>query len=159
MVSGSGPHCTRVGDLLQETSPLRLPGDPLAVDAPDDDVIHYGVIVVAPAARVPAFDAGLGARFAEEESHALEAKNKSGTKSRVGDRFPERNQCSSVELATYGRPRKRPGNSHDCGARWLGPSRPPTPASHPAPLFLCGEESNEEPSNCPKTRRHPRLHS
>ena len=38
---------------------------PVAAIAADDRVVDHGVIVVAPIARVPAFDAGLGARFAE----------------------------------------------------------------------------------------------
>src|SRR5260370_40603295 len=59
-----------LGDLLQEPPPLRFPDDHLAIDAHNDRVVDHSVIVVAPIARVPAFDAGLGARFAEEESHA-----------------------------------------------------------------------------------------
>ena len=57
-------------DALQEPPPLRFPEDHLAIDTTNDRVVDHSVIVVAPIARVPAFDAGLGARFPEEEGHA-----------------------------------------------------------------------------------------
>jgi hypothetical protein len=57
-----------LGDLLQEPSPLRFPEDHLAIDTTNDRVVDHSVIVVAPTARV---DAGLGARFAEEEGYEM----------------------------------------------------------------------------------------
>src|SRR5712675_1125957 len=76
------PPRTCLGDLLQEPPPLRFPEDHLPIDAAYDRVVDHGVIVVAPIARVPAFDAGLGARFSKEKPHAS-AKNGQGTKSRA----------------------------------------------------------------------------
>src|SRR5258708_31035972 len=64
------PPRTCLRDLLQEPPPVRFPDDHLAIDATDDRVVDHGVIVVASIARGPAFDAGLGARFAEEQGHA-----------------------------------------------------------------------------------------
>src|SRR5712691_11785075 len=50
------PPPTRLGDLLQEPAPLRFPDDHFPIDATYDYVLDDGVVVVAPIARVPAFD-------------------------------------------------------------------------------------------------------
>jgi len=88
-----------LGDLLQEPPPLRFPEDHLAIDTTNDRVVDHSVIVVAPIARVPAFDAGLGARFAEEQGHT----SMIGTdheRNQERNQFPRGNQCSSVGLVT-----------------------------------------------------------
>ena len=66
----------------------------------------HSVIVVAPIARVPAFDAGLRAEFADEEGHAPSKEQMgNGIKGRTLElspwRFPRGNQCSSVGLTTW----------------------------------------------------------
>src|SRR5882762_11929799 len=65
------PPRTCLGDALQEPPLLRFPEDHLPIDAADHRVFDHGVIVFAPIERFPAFDAGLGARFAEAKGHAL----------------------------------------------------------------------------------------
>jgi hypothetical protein len=50
----------------------QLSAGHLPVDATNDRVIDHGVVVVAPVAGVPALNAGLAARFAEEENHTKE---------------------------------------------------------------------------------------
>src|SRR5258708_5668140 len=94
------PPRTCLGDALQEPPPLRFPEDHLAIDATNDRVIDHRVIVVAPIARVPALNAGLGARFAEEEGHAP-CKNRQGTESRgrIDAMVPAGDQRSSVPPA------------------------------------------------------------
>jgi hypothetical protein len=54
---------------LHEPPPLRFSDDHLAIDGADDRVVDHGVVVFTRNVRVPAFDAGLGARSAEEEGH------------------------------------------------------------------------------------------
>src|SRR6266849_3245976 len=66
---GPARNLQGLGNALQEPPPLRFPENHLAIDATNDRVLDHSVIVIAPIARVPAFDAGLGARFAEEEGH------------------------------------------------------------------------------------------
>src|SRR6267154_1136984 len=63
------PPRTCLRDLLYEPPPLRFPEDHLAVDATNDRVIDHGIVIVRPIARFPALNAGLGARFAEEQGH------------------------------------------------------------------------------------------
>src|SRR5258708_2570946 len=114
------PPRTCLRDLLQEPPPLRFPDDHLAIDATDDRVIDHGVIVVAPIARVPAFDAGLGARFAEEQGHSPSPRIRTYRERNQGASwFPEWNQCNSCRVNDFRDPARDPLLPVTAAPRWL----------------------------------------
>src|SRR5262249_41484188 len=63
-----GNASVRVG--LQPPHPFNFPVNPLCVNPTDCSLIHDRIVIFIPDGGVQPLDAGLGARFAEQQGHA-----------------------------------------------------------------------------------------